>query len=339
MAAVIFILIGLAIFVSGLVVWATGSRKRAVASRKEATVDRYGRDGRSDELDAAAGWTLAGMITAGVGLIFALIFIIMSVFVTNGVGEAKVYTNIDGTIAFTQEAPGIQVKAPWQEYQNFDLFSQEVLYAGAPQGGGPDYSGGTVSGAEVTVAVGGINGGSTQGFLDISVTYSIDAESVEEIYSNYRNQERFTKQVIEKTILSTIREIPAQYTAVEFRGEKRAEASDLILETLNDRLSLLGVQIDFVNIQDIRYSESVEEALREVENASQAVQRAEADQRRIEVEAETARIRAQGEADANRILEESLSDDVLLKLYIEALREAGAVYVVPDGSSPLVTIK
>lgn len=331
MLPIVFIVLSLVILIVGLFIWSG-------ASGKVAKLEKSGNGYRGD-IDDAKTVRWVGRVMVIAGLFFAGLTVVLSMFVTNGVGEAKVYTNIDGTIAFTQESPGLQIKAPWQDYQDFDLFSQEVLYAGAPQGGGPDYSGGTVNGAEVTVAVGGVNGGSTQANIDISVTYSIDASAVRDIYSNYRNQERFTKQVIEKTILSTIREVPAQYTAVEFRGEKRAEASDEILRLLNERLNGLGVEVDFVNIQNISFSETVEEALREVENASQAVQRAEAEQRRIEVEAETARIQAQGQADANRILQESLSEDVLLKLYIDALREAGAVYVVPSGSSPLVTIK
>ena len=68
--------------------------------------------------------------------------------------------------------------------------------------------------------------------------------------------------------------------------------------------------------------------------------KAEAEQRQALVEAETKRIEAQGIADANAILAQSLTPEVLQQRYIEALGKSGnTVYVVPEGSQPLVSIK
>lgn len=277
-----------------------------------------------------------------VGLIgAALLLLFGSVIVSNGVGEAKVYTNPDGTIAFTQTTPGFQSKAPWQDYADFDLFSQEVLYASTYDGGTPAYAGGTVSGAEVTVSVGGVNGGSTQANLDISVTYSLDADEAEDIYTKYKSQERFTKQIIEKTILATIRQIPSAYTAVEFRGDKRGEAADRILAALNDKLNQYGVTVDFVNLQDIRYPENVEQSLADVEAANQQALKAEADLRAAEVKAQQKVVEAQATADANAILDASLTPNVLTSQYYNTLKsigEGGNLVVVPSGSTPLVNV-
>lgn len=279
---------------------------------------------------------VSGLVGVG-SIIVAVIVLFFSSFYTQGVGEAKVLVNFDGTVAGENLDPGAGWKAPTQGSVDFDLFSQEVLYAGGGDSA-PSYSGGTVSGQEVTVAVGGISGGSTQANVDISIVYSLDADNVTTIYNKYKSQERFTKQIIEKTILGTVREVPSEYSAIEFRGEKRAEAGDRILDTLNEKLNKYGVTVDFVNIQDIRYPESVENALREVETANQAVQKAEAEQRKVLVEAETKRISAQGTADANNILNQSLSPSVLQQKYIDALGE-GTVYVVPEGSTPMIGTK
>lgn len=291
---------------------------------------------RTEDDDLRFGRNVTGLIGGVAAIGAGLLLFFGSILVSNGVGEAKVFTNPDGTIAFTQTAPGFTQKAPWQDYVDFDLFSQEVLYAGGDQA--PSYSGGTVQGREVTVAVGGLNGGSTQANLDISVTYSLDADAAEAIYTSYKSQERFTKQVIEKTVLSVIRQVPGAYTATEFRGEARQEASDKILKLLNEKLNDLGVTVDFVNLQDIRYPENVEAALADVEAANQAALKAEANQRTAQVDAETKRIEAQGIADANSILDQSLTPEILQQKYIEALGE-GTVYVVPDGSTPFVGTK
>jgi regulator of protease activity HflC (stomatin/prohibitin superfamily) len=277
------------------------------------------------------------LIVGGASLVVGVAILFFSSFYTQGVGEAKVIVNFDGTIAGENLDAGAGWKAPTQSSVDFDLFSQEVLYAGGGDAT-PSYSGGTVSGAEVTVAVGGVSGGSTQANVDISIVYSLDAEAVSGIYKEYKSQERFTKQIVEKTILGTVREVPAQYNAIEFRGEKRAEAGDEMLASLNDKLNKYGVTVDFVNIQDIRFSESVEAALTKIEEANQAVQEAEARQRQKVVDAETKRIEARGVADANGILNQSLTPAVLQQKYIDALGE-GTIYVVPEGSTPMVGTK
>lgn len=291
---------------------------------------------------AAKGKNLiAGLIGVG-SVVGVVITLLASTLFFQSQGQAKVIVNADGTIAGQSLQPGTGWKAPWQSFVEYDLFSQEVVYAGGGDSA-PSYTGGTVNGKEVTVAVGGISGGSTQANVDISITYTLDADKVTELYKQYKTQERFTKQVIEKTILSTIREVPAQYNAIEFRGEKRAEATDQMLKALNDKLNPNGVTVDFVNLQDITYSESVEEALTKIEQANQAVQEAEAKQRQKVVDAETKRIEAQGEADAIAIRNSQAPNaNVLEQLRIEALHKAaekGSLIVVPEGSSPLVQVQ
>lgn len=264
----------------------------------------------------------AGGVVAAIGVVGAAVAMFFATFYANGVGEAKVQINaLDKSVVGTITEPGHGFQAPWTDFVTFDLFSQEAVYAGKGSDT-PSYSGGSVDGAEVTVAVGGESGGSTQANIDISVTYSLDAEKVQEIYETYRSQERFTKQVVEKTILSTIRSVPAQYSATEFRGDKRNEASDKIATALNDKLGELGVHVDFVNIQDVRYPEEVEAALKDVEVSNQKQQKAEAELRAAETAAKQKVVEAKAEADANHELAKSLSDEILEQRRIDALKTA-----------------
>ena len=55
--------------------------------------------------------------------------------------------------------------------------------------------------------------------------------------------------------------------------------------------------------------------------------------------AETKRIKAQGEADANKVLNDSLTDNVLRQHYIDALQNADQLIVTPEGSNTLVQPK
>ncbi len=263
---------------------------------------------------------------------------------TQSVGQASVLINAGGTIAGQNTEPGFALKAPWQSLSRWDLFSQSVTYAGSGSGI-PDYTGGQVSGQSVTTSV----LGGAQAEFDLSVVYSLDGNHVESLFRDYRSQERFTKQVIEPGILAVVRDVPSPYTPVQFRGEKRGEAQDLMLERLNSRLNKYGVEVTVVNLQNISFTAEVEESIKAVEVAQQEQAKAEANLRATEISAQAqiveaeakakaAVAEAEGQAKANDILTKSLTDKVLQQKWIDAIRDSNGTIVVPDGAAPLLNL-
>ena len=92
-------------------------------------------------------------------------------------------------------------------------------------------------------------------------------------------------------------------------------------------------------MQDIRYAKSITEAYADAQSAEVAKQKALNAQETAKVEAETKKIEAQGEADANAIMTQSLTPEVLQQRYIDALKSIGKngnLVVVPEGSQPIV---
>ena len=75
---------------------------------------------------------------------------------------------------------------------------------------------------------------------------------------------------------------------------------------------------------------------RQLRAAEVAKQKAKNEQETAKVEAETKRIKAQGEADANKVLNDSLTDNVLRQHYIDALKNADQLIVTPEGSNTLI---
>ena len=187
----------------------------------------------------------------------------------------------------------------------------------------PSYTNGEVQGQQVTSSV---RGGAQVDF-DFSAVYSVSGPSVKELYEKYRSQERFTAQVVEPSILSVVRAVPPIYSPVEFRGDKRGEAQDVMLTRLNERLEPYGVKVTMVNLQNISFSEDVEASIKQVEVAQQNEAKAQAT---VEM--------ARGQAEANRILAESLTEPLLRNAWIEAIKESGNAIVVPDGSTPFVQV-
>lgn len=293
--------------------------------------------------DTVSPRKVARRIALGLGFLTLVFGLLASVY-NQSVGTARVIINAGGTISHTDETPGFGFKAPWQKAVDFDLFSQELKFAGNGEGA-PDYTGGSVNGQQVTVSV----KGGAQSNVDVSVTYSLDSNAVEGIYKEYRSQERFNQQVVVPTTLNTIRGVPSEYTPVQFRGEKRGEAQDKMIEALNNRLESKGINVTNVNIQDIRFTDEVEGSIKAVEVAQQKEAEAQANLRATEVsaqaqvveaqaEADAAIAKAQGDAEANRLLSESLTPQVLQQRYIEAISKAGTVIVGEGTGSPLINI-
>ncbi|WP_182112792.1 MULTISPECIES: SPFH domain-containing protein [unclassified Actinotalea] len=303
-------------------------------------------------------------------LAFGALAFLPSVLYSQAAGQANVIVNIGGAVAGVDVTTGISVKAPWQSRSTWDLLSQTATYAGTGDGT-PAYTDGNIQGREITVSLGRV-----QPNVDAQVSYSLqaDPEKIRTLYNRYRTQENFTRQVVQPVILSTMREapsnvrpdeqepvqvvdgeevveqVPGVLTPVQFRGEYRDDVEREILDGLNEDFSDYGVVVERVELQDIRFSEQVEASLDAVEAAQQRVQEAEANLEATRIEAQAQVVQAEqaaaaaiaeanGQAEANRLLAASLTPEIIESRRIEALREAGAVYVVPEGSTPLVTVQ
>lgn len=252
---------------------------------------------------------------------------------SQSVGQASVLVNAGGTIAGQTSKPGFQLKAPWQSRVVFDLFSQEVNYAGSG-GDAPKYVRGEVSGNEVTAAV----KGGAQANFDLSVVYTLSGDNVSDLYHTYRSQERLVQQVVEPQILSTIRKIPATYSPVEFRGEFRGEAQERMLSDLNQNLKPYGITVSVVSLQNITYTAEVEESIKNVEVANQELAKEEANLRAAEVAAQKRVVEAEATAEANRIEADSITENLIRQRWVDAIRESDATIVVPDTAAPLIEV-
>ena len=99
----------------------------------------------------------------------------------------------------------------------------------------------------------------------------------------------------------------------------------------------MGLIIEQVSVQDVRYNEGIEEKYNQAQEAEVAKQQALNEQETAKVQAETRRIEAEGQAEANRTLQESLSDEVLMQHYIDKLGESEFI-VVPQGQNLMLNL-
>lgn len=311
----ILLVLGIALFVAG----------------KKFKREEVKRDYRGQVTDRTTTEGLPPLKWGGVGVIaLALILALTSSFYTQDAGEAKVQKDITGNLVGQTTTTGLHFKAPWVTTNTYDIRNNTVTYVGKGEEG--DHSGGSANGPQITFQ----DKEGVTGNLDVVVRYSLKPDAVLDIYREFQTQENFVNRVIQNDVRSVLRNVPAKYGTIEVYNS-RAEIEAEMRKALEDRWADDGILVEEVSLQEIRYSDDVKARFDEAQASRIAESKAQADLEVSRVTAEQKRVEAQGVADSNKILSESLTDQVLQQKMIDAYNE-GTVFVVPQGSNPLVQV-
>ena len=264
----------------------------------------------------------------------ALVVFLLTGIYGQDAGDVCVIRNLGGDLAGYTEEPGFHPKAPWQKVIRYDTRNNLVnLYRDSEY----TYDGGAAEGACVTVN----DKGGASADIDLQVVYSLDADAAMQLYIDYGTQRHFTETVIQNDVRATAREVAGQYDTMTMLTN-RSEFTKGLREALSKKWEKLGLDVEQVSVQDVRYDKSIKAAFTKAQAAEVAKSEALNQQETAKVQAETKRIEAEGEAAANKVLAESLTPEVVQQHYIDALvsiGEKGNLVVVPDGSMPVVQTK
>jgi regulator of protease activity HflC (stomatin/prohibitin superfamily) len=272
------------------------------------------------------GWKIFGIIAVVVAITSA----IFSVY-TQDAGEVVVLRNMGGDLAGYTEDAGFHFKAPWQKAIRYDVRNNLVnLYRNAEY----SYDGGAAEGSCVTVN----DKGGASADIDLQVVYSLDADAAMQLYIDYGTQKHFTETVIQNDVRATAREVAGKYDTMTMLTN-RGEFTKGLRDALAEKWQKLGLSVEQVSVQDVRYPKTITKKYAEAQAAEVAKAQALNEQETAKVKAETKRIEAEGEAAANKVLSDSLTPEVVQQHYIDALvtiGENGNLVVVPEGSQPIV---
>lgn len=186
---------------------------------------------------------------------------------------------------------------------------------------------------------------------DIVIAYSLDPAKVPNLYVTYRAPiQKITNTYLRNSVRSAFVDIASKMTIDDIYGEKKSWLSEQVTQTLRDRLSDVGFNIDYVAfagdlILPSRIMDSINDkieatqvAIRTENQLRTAVAEAEKEVAKAEGEARAIMVRAQAEADANRLLVESLGgpENYVRLRMVEKLGDQISVMLLPGESMPLV---
>lgn len=174
--------------------------------------------------------------------------------------------------------------------------------------------------------------------IDFTALYRLEEERASDVYQEVGLD--YVNKIIRPEIRGVIRDVVSQYEAKDLYSEKRQEASMRMDSLLKERLGKRGIVIEQAVIRNVQLPASLAKAIQEKLASEQESQRYDFVLQKEQKEAERKRIEAEGQRDAQRIIDESLSAEYLNYLYIRELKDRqGTIYVPVDPSSGLPLFK
>lgn len=149
---------------------------------------------------------------------------------------------------------------------------------------------------------------------NVAVNYRVDSKVAHELYRTVGNE--YEETVLNPAIKESIKTAIAQYTAEEITVN-RSDVSKNCLDNIQNKMNKYGIIVEDFNLTDFSFSEEYTKAIEEKQVAEQQVETAKQNLAKAKVEAEQKLVEAKAQADANKLLQNSLTDEVLVQKFIE----------------------
>ena len=174
--------------------------------------------------------------------------------------------------------------------------------------------------------------------LDVTILYRIDRKQASEIWKKIGTQKDVITKIIRPIVRTRVRDIVSQYTKDEL-NKQRPEVANKILLLMKDDMNKRGIIIEDVLVRKIVFPSRVQDAINEKEEEKEKAGKMEFTIITESKEKERKRIEAQGIADANEIIANSITDSYLKWYWIESIKNNQNVMYVPIGNDGIPIFK
>ena len=266
--------------------------------------------------------SLGGIATA---VIIALVVIVLFVCTVRiPAGYVGVVYNMNGGISDRTLTQGFHVISPTQNVTTYSIGIEQSYLTASKDGDSNDDESFEVpsnDGKGLTV--------------DMTFTYRYDADRVADTFTRFKGQsgKDVKNSFIKPNIMSWTKEVTAKYSVIDLLGDKRATLNSELTDYLKQKFEPYGIVIESVSLINIDPDEETRSAVQKKVNAQQDLELAKIEQQTANVNAEkekevaitkanqekeTAQINAEAklieahaQADANRLISQSLTPELI----------------------------
>lgn len=243
--------------------------------------------------------TRTALRIGGVAVLLLIIAVLipgcMSTTVRSGESAVR-YSVFGGTDLDDTVGEGLQVHAPWVDIIRYDVRVQEKL-------------------EDITaLSSNGLSIG-----MDVSVRWKPDPSTLPELHTTYGTD--YYRKLVQPELRSAAREVVGLFTPEELYSSRRDELQTEMIQRVRTGVETEYVGIEAVLIRDVRLPQQIQTAIENKLEEEQEAQRYEFTLQKEKLEAQRKQIEAEGEAEYQRIITQSLSPAFLRFKGIEATRE------------------
>ncbi|MCP3761298.1 prohibitin family protein [Domibacillus sp. A3M-37] len=173
--------------------------------------------------------------------------------------------------------------------------------------------------------------------VDFAYNYSIQPDKVVDVFNQFGpiEVEQIEDSYLRTRLWDAGRKGIAKYSVIDTYGEKSSEAAVNVQTLFSEDIKDLGFVVDNMTLGVPKPDESTQAAINKRVEAAQELERKQIELKIAEAEAQKKKIEAQGIADYNQIIKESISPEVIQKEWIE---KWDGVMPKATGSDQLISI-
>ncbi len=173
---------------------------------------------------------------------------------------------------------------------------------------------------------------------EISILYHIKPEAAANVLENIGTN--YERVVIQSVFRSAAADVCSQFFAKDMHTGKRAEIEEKIQERMSSLLSQRGFEVEAVLMKNIKLPTGLARAVEEKLEAEQEAQQMEFLLQRERLEAERRKVEAEGIRDAQLILQQGISEEIIKWQSIQAFKQLSespnTKIIMTDGKAPFL---
>lgn len=235
------------------------------------------------------------LVVAGFIIVFLVIMLFSKLFVTIGAGEGGVlFKPFSGGVDTDNiYGEGFHIVAPWNTIYQYDVRQKELKEKMKVL---------SSNGLDITI--------------DASVWYHPKLNELPNLHQQVG--ENYLERVVQPAVRSAARSVIGRYTPEQIYSSKRDAIQNEIFDETIKILADKNIEIERVLVRDVSLPKTIKDAIERKLRQEQESLEYEFRLQKAEKEAQRQRIEAEGKAAANKILNASLTENVLKDKGIEA---------------------
>ena len=263
------------------------------------------------------------------GLLIAVIGLFSASLVQIGAGEVGVKT-LYGNVQNDVLGSGLHFINPLMEVTKMDIKTQNYTMSGVKDEGAK----------EGDDAIRVLTSDGLEVVIDLTVLYKVLPSDAPEILRETGLD--YTEKIVRPLARTKIRDNAVYYDAISLYSVKRDEFQNRIIQSITSEFQKRGLLLEQLLIRNITLPQAVKTSIEQKMTAEQDAQKMQFVLQKESQEAQRKRVEAQGIADYQRIISESLTDRQLqyesIKAQLEIAKSANAKVIIMGGKGTPVML-